>query len=64
MPLLNLAAPITGAALGWALLGEALSPLQLGGFVVSLAAIAYGALLPAPPTAPPAEPVEPERTAA
>jgi probable blue pigment (indigoidine) exporter len=46
-PLLGLAAPVTGAALGWAVLGESLSPLQLIGFVIALSAIAYGALLPA-----------------
>jgi probable blue pigment (indigoidine) exporter len=42
-PLLGLAAPVTGAAAGWALLGEALSPLQLAGFVVTVGAIAHGA---------------------
>jgi probable blue pigment (indigoidine) exporter len=44
-PLLGLAAPITGAALGWILLNQSLSPIQVTGFVVTLAAIAYGALL-------------------
>jgi probable blue pigment (indigoidine) exporter len=44
-PLLGLAAPVTGAALGWLILGESLSPTQLTGFVVTLAAIAYGATL-------------------
>ena len=44
-PLLGLAAPITGAALGWIVLGQSLSPLQLTGFVVTIAAIAYGASL-------------------
>lgn len=44
-PLLGLAAPITGAALGWLVLGESLSPVQLAGFTVTLAAIAYGATL-------------------
>jgi probable blue pigment (indigoidine) exporter len=44
-PLLGLAAPVTGAALGWVVLGQSLSPLQLTGFVVTLAAIAYGASL-------------------
>ncbi|CAN5841972.1 EamA family transporter [soil metagenome] len=44
-PLLGLAAPVTGAVLGWAMLGQSLSPLQLTGFVVTLAAIAYGASL-------------------
>jgi probable blue pigment (indigoidine) exporter len=46
-PLLGLAAPVTGAVLGWVVLGQSLSPLQLTGFVVTLAAIGYGAALPA-----------------
>ena len=41
-PLLGLAAPATGATLGWLVLGQGLSPVQLGGFAVTLAAIAYG----------------------
>ena len=45
-PLLGLAAPVTGAALGWALLGQSLSSAQLVGFVVVLAAIAHGATRP------------------
>jgi probable blue pigment (indigoidine) exporter len=49
-PLLGLAAPVTGAVLGWAVLAQSLSPVQLGGFVVTLAAIAYGASMQ--PTAP------------
>jgi probable blue pigment (indigoidine) exporter len=44
-PLLGLAAPVTGAVLGWIVLGQSLSPLQLIGFVVTLGAIAYGASL-------------------
>lgn len=44
-PLLGLAAPLTGAALGWALLGESLSPLQLVGFAVTIGAITYGATM-------------------
>jgi probable blue pigment (indigoidine) exporter len=44
-PLLGLAAPVTGAVLGWVVLAQALSPVQLVGFVVSLAAIGYGASL-------------------
>jgi probable blue pigment (indigoidine) exporter len=44
-PLLGLASPITGAALGWLLLGQDLSPMQLFGFVVTVGAIAYGALI-------------------
>jgi hypothetical protein len=43
-PLLGLAAPVTGAVLGWALLGQALSALQVLGFVVTIAAVAYGSV--------------------
>jgi probable blue pigment (indigoidine) exporter len=49
-PLLGLAAPVTGAVLGWALLGQSLSPLQLAGFALTLTAIAYGATLGASST--------------
>ncbi len=42
-PLLGLAAPVTGAVMGWIVLGQALSPVQLAGFAVTLSAIAYGA---------------------
>ena len=42
-PLLGLAAPVTGAALGWVVLSQSQAPLQLAGFAVTLAAIAYGA---------------------
>ena len=45
-PLLGLAAPLTGAMLGWAVLGQSLSPLQLAGFGLTASAIAYGAWLP------------------
>jgi probable blue pigment (indigoidine) exporter len=45
-PLLGLAAPVTGAALGWVLLGQALSPVQLTGFAISIATILYGSLHP------------------
>src|SRR5690606_7801946 len=51
-PLLGLAAPLTGAALGWLLLGESLSPLQLVGFAVTVGAVAsVGRLDPEPGTA-------------
>ncbi len=43
-PLLGLAAPVTGAALGWLVLGQSLSAVQLTGFALTLAAIAYGAV--------------------
>jgi probable blue pigment (indigoidine) exporter len=44
-PLLGLAAPITGAVLGWVLLGQSLAPLQLAGFAITIGAIGYGATL-------------------
>jgi probable blue pigment (indigoidine) exporter len=44
-PLLGLAVPVTGAALGWAVLGQSLSPAQLTGFVITLGAITHGATL-------------------
>lgn len=61
-PLLGLAAPITGAALGWILLGEDLTPLQLVGFAVALGAIAYGATVGAGRSE--REPPPPSRSAA
>jgi probable blue pigment (indigoidine) exporter len=42
-PLLGLAAPVTGATLGWIVLDQQLTPLQLIGFATTIAAIAYGA---------------------
>ena len=42
-PLLGLAAPVTGATLGWIVLGQNLTSLQLVGFATTIAAIAYGA---------------------
>jgi probable blue pigment (indigoidine) exporter len=48
-PLLNLAAPVTGAALGWIVLGQSLSPVQLSGFVITLGAIGYGATMQSRP---------------
>jgi probable blue pigment (indigoidine) exporter len=44
-PLLGLAAPITGATLGWVVLGQSLSVVQLTGFAITIAAIVYGASL-------------------
>ena len=41
-PLLGLAAPVTGATLGWIVRGEALSALQLLGFAITLGAIVQG----------------------
>ena len=42
-PLLGLAAPITGVIMGWIVLGQSLNGVQLFGFAVTVAAIAYGA---------------------
>jgi probable blue pigment (indigoidine) exporter len=44
-PLLGLAAPVTGAVLGWVILNQALSPLQIAGFAITIAAIVYGGSL-------------------
>lgn len=44
-PLLGLAAPITGALLGWLLLGQTASPIQVAGFAITVGAIARGAIL-------------------
>ena len=41
--MLGLAAPVTGAALGWIVLGQSLSYTQLAGFVITLTAVGYGA---------------------
>lgn len=43
-PLLGLAAPLTGAVMGWVVLGESLSIVQMLGFALTFAAIAHGAL--------------------
>ena len=51
--MLGLAAPATGATLGWLLLGEALSAVQLLGFATTFAAIGYGATLGSMPRARP-----------
>jgi probable blue pigment (indigoidine) exporter len=48
-PLLGLAAPVTGAALGWIVLDQSLGPTQLIGFVVTLSAVGYGAIVAAGP---------------
>ena len=50
-PLLGLAAPVTGAALGWAVLGQALSPVQVLGFAITIGAIARGATVADRPAA-------------
>ena len=42
-PLLGLAAPVTGAVLGWAILDQSLTPLQLIGFAIAIGSIVYGA---------------------
>jgi probable blue pigment (indigoidine) exporter len=44
-PLLGLAGPVTGVVLGWVILGQPLSPVQLAGFAITVGAIAYGATL-------------------
>jgi probable blue pigment (indigoidine) exporter len=49
-PLLGLAAPITGATLGWVLLGQSLAPAQLIGLAMAISAVAYGAVRVSAPT--------------
>ena len=51
-PLLGLAAPFTGALLGWVLLGQSLSPVQLAGLAVISAAVWTGVSRPHLPLAP------------
>ena len=46
-PLMGLAAPVTGATLGWVVLGQSLAPLQLAGFALTIGAVVYGASLAA-----------------
>jgi probable blue pigment (indigoidine) exporter len=45
-PLLALAAPMTGAAVGWVVLDQSLSPAQVTGFALIVTAIAVGARSP------------------
>jgi probable blue pigment (indigoidine) exporter len=45
-PLLGLAAPLTGATLGWLVLGQSLSSMQIVGFAITLTTIAYAAGAP------------------
>ena len=42
-PVLGLAAPLTGAALGWAVLGQDLTATQIAGFALSSASVVYAA---------------------
>ncbi|MEM9036834.1 MAG: DMT family transporter [Actinomycetota bacterium] len=44
-PVLGLAAPCTGAALGWLLLGEDLTAIQVLGFATTIGAIGYAATI-------------------
>lgn len=48
-PVLGLAAPITGAALGWIILNEDLTTIQMVGFAITIAAITYAATIGARP---------------
>ncbi len=56
-PLLGLAAPVTGAVIGWLALHQSLSAVQVLGFAVTIAAIGYGATIGSRPVA--AQPVPP-----
>jgi len=48
-PVLGLAAPLTGAALGWVVRGEDLTTVQMLGFVVTITAVFYAATLGSQP---------------
>ena len=61
-PLLGLAAPVTGAVLGWTILGESLTPTQVAGFAVTITAIAVGTTWAAREDTTPAAVAEPRRT--
>lgn len=60
-PLLGLAAPVTGALLGWVVLSQSLSVVQLLGFVITIGAIAWGATRASAGAGGAAEPVEEPR---
>ncbi|MDP2292596.1 MAG: EamA family transporter [Actinomycetota bacterium] len=47
-PLLGLAAPLTGVALGWLVLDQSLNAVQLIGFAITIGAMARGAMLRPP----------------
>jgi probable blue pigment (indigoidine) exporter len=44
-PLLGLATPVTGATLGWLVRDERFTPVQMLGFTITIAAIAWGAIM-------------------
>lgn len=48
-PVLGLAAPITGAVIGWIALNESLNVVQLAGFMITVGAITYAATLGSAP---------------
>lgn len=45
-PLLGIAGPVTAAILGWVILDQTLSPIQLTGLILAFGTIAYGAVVP------------------
>lgn len=57
-PLIGLAAPLTGASVGWAALGQSLTLLQVAGFVLTVGAIGFGVRPPRPRLAPCPPPVQ------
>lgn len=63
-PVLGLVAPLTGAALGWLLLNEDLTIIQILGFATTIGAISYAATLgstePTTASSPPVSIAEPE----
>ena len=66
-PLLGLATPLTGTAIGWAFLGEALNTVQIAGFFLTVGAISVGVRSARPrlePCPPPARAPVPVKAAA
>ncbi|MFJ8039586.1 EamA family transporter [Kitasatospora sp. NPDC096147] len=53
---LGLLSPLVAAALGWAVLGQGLTPLQLLGATIALGAVVVAQARPAPPAEAPAQP--------
>lgn len=51
-PLLGLAAPITGATLGWIVLDQSMTPLQIIGFAITITAIVTGVRIRSSDTTP------------
>lgn len=61
-PVLGLAAPVTGAALGWIALNESLTWIQVAGFGITISAIVYAATLGSAEPGPPRQSDQPSES--